>query len=320
MFCKVENEQMEKKKTKKTTNSKYPLQVEMTGFPTKKMLMSGTKTDLYFKKLESGQQEVEEEPVEEAPIPQQSGKRQPQPPPKIYPSHGYKIKTEAEYYADQPNEKRMPFKRYFYYHKLHEIISRYSWPKDITDCTDPEKKEKMILQERKRRLCFTDFLNGLLHTDPAGRWPADLASQHPFITDEELDGMGTFHVNVVEPELERRRLQKSIGESSSLPYATPEQGSLPIDMHRNGVPFINKQSSFPAAAPQSLGISPMPHSMFQTPLGTSFTSSHHQGTPTLNSIHSHMSSAKPIPIPMNSGRPTGDGSFQNMSSVCVLFI
>ena len=311
-------------------------QVEMIGFPPKNLLDEGTKTQDYFKRQVHGahgllQEDDDEEPSPPQPPPQ-AGKRVPPPPPKILPSHGYKLKSEAQYYRESTEEQK-PFKRYFYYHKLADIVSLYSWPKEIRQCEDPAEKERLQAEEKKRRLVFIDFLHGLLHTDPRERWTAEVALKHPFVTGEAYQSAGTFHTEVALPEIEAKRNASMKTRSQPIyPGTTPSNnslpvpnwGSMPIDMQRgmvspgytNGMGLSHTPASSFAQSPvpgmmfaggsgDSFHTSPLPTmmggmGMGQSSLGTSFPgaslgSSMQMGTPTQSM------GAAPIPIPHNSG-------------------
>eukprot|EP01087_Luapelamoeba_hula_P010710 TRINITY_DN2843_c0_g1_i1.p1 TRINITY_DN2843_c0_g1~~TRINITY_DN2843_c0_g1_i1.p1 ORF type:complete len:1205 (+),score=187.13 TRINITY_DN2843_c0_g1_i1:310-3924(+) len=91
----------------------------------------------------------------------------------------FRLKTEEQYAKEQEVEVK-PFKRYFPYTSLGDIISSYRYKKDLS----PEALEK----EKRVRIALTDFLGGLLRLDPADRWTAEQAFQHPFITGEPFTG------------------------------------------------------------------------------------------------------------------------------------
>ena len=253
-------------------------QIEMIGFPPKHLLQEGTRTHEYFKKLDRMNGDLvadqDEEEPEPAPMPSSTpGKRPRPPPPKILPSDGYKLKSEDEYY-EESGEERLPFKRYFTYHKLYDIIAKYSTPKEIREEKDEEKKAQLLVEQKLQRGVFTDFLHGLLHTDPHMRWPAAVALKHPFISGAAYNGDGAFHTDVAEPERLRRNRQRAqsifsqngassaAGGGGSLPPGTGAWGaSAPIDMRRGAMsPGCGLGTS--ATPSSSFAQSPMPPGMF----------------------------------------------------------
>ena len=75
-------------------------------------------------------------------------------------------------------------KRYFTHSRLEDIIMNYGVKRD-------ESKNIQDLMtsgvDRKMRMCFLDFIGGLLRVDPKERWTPYQASKHPFITQEPFE-------------------------------------------------------------------------------------------------------------------------------------
>lgn len=85
----------------------------------------------------------------------------------------YQLKSQKE--VNDTKE----WKRYFNYIYLDELIMNKSY-KNI-----PEKDKE---NEKQIRICFMDFIKGLLQYDPRKRWTAEETLLHPFITGEKYTG------------------------------------------------------------------------------------------------------------------------------------
>eukprot|EP01133_Synstelium_polycarpum_P004038 gene4038-4677_t len=91
----------------------------------------------------------------------------------------YVLKTEDEYSRDSKTTLQ-PYKKYFNYKTLPDIIQNYGFKKNMT----PQDIEK----EKQNRIVFTDFVSGLLNMDPEERWTPMQAKDHPFITGSPFTG------------------------------------------------------------------------------------------------------------------------------------
>ncbi|ELR13981.1 protein kinase domain containing protein [Acanthamoeba castellanii str. Neff] len=89
-----------------------------------------------------------------------------------------------EQWSEENNTKPRPTKRYFPADKrLGEIIQAYPCKKGITP--------QALDQEKRARVAFVDFIEGLLQIDPNERWTAEQAGQHPFVTGQPFTGPWT---------------------------------------------------------------------------------------------------------------------------------
>jgi dual specificity protein kinase YAK1 len=119
----------------------------------------------------------------------------------------YQMKSK-EQWSEENNTKPRPTKRYFPADKrLGEIIQAYPCKKGITpQALDlgtlapfaisqasrcPHYADHRLTTEKRARLAFVDFIEGLLKIDPTERWTADQASQHPFVTGQPYTGPWT---------------------------------------------------------------------------------------------------------------------------------
>ncbi|TPX76350.1 hypothetical protein CcCBS67573_g02373 [Chytriomyces confervae] len=93
---------------------------------------------------------------------------------------GWELKSMQAYMLDTGHTEQ-PSKQYFQGTTLHEIISSYPMPKRDMNPVEEAK-------ERNDRLCFIDFLGGLLKLNPLERWSPQQAKLHPFVTGEEYTG------------------------------------------------------------------------------------------------------------------------------------
>ena len=83
-----------------------------------------------------------------------------------------RLKTLEEFCRDQ-NKKFVESKTWIHISDLNGLATLF-----------PNKKgtPEEIKKQNQLRLCFVNFLKGLLKIDPIERWTAREASMHPFIT------------------------------------------------------------------------------------------------------------------------------------------
>uniref|UniRef100_K3WYY2 Protein kinase domain-containing protein n=1 Tax=Globisporangium ultimum (strain ATCC 200006 / CBS 805.95 / DAOM BR144) TaxID=431595 RepID=K3WYY2_GLOUD len=88
------------------------------------------------------------------------------------------VLKSPEQFAKETKSAVRVSKKYFKYSKLDSMISAYPF----RDALTPSE----LQHECERRHAFIHFLKGLLTVDPAARWTANDALQHPFITGERF--------------------------------------------------------------------------------------------------------------------------------------
>ncbi|KAF1316002.1 Cmgc/dyrk/dyrk2 protein kinase, partial [Globisporangium splendens] len=88
------------------------------------------------------------------------------------------VLKSPEQFAKETKSAVRVSKKYFKYSKLDDMISAYPFHDGLT----PSEFQC----ECERRHAFIHFLKGLLTVDPAARWTASDALQHPFITGERF--------------------------------------------------------------------------------------------------------------------------------------
>eukprot|EP00931_Biecheleriopsis_adriatica_P039175 TRINITY_DN22413_c0_g2_i1.p1 TRINITY_DN22413_c0_g2~~TRINITY_DN22413_c0_g2_i1.p1 ORF type:complete len:1219 (+),score=211.20 TRINITY_DN22413_c0_g2_i1:96-3659(+) len=95
----------------------------------------------------------------------------------------WKLKSKEEYERDDHKKEPMQ-KKYFNFRSLEQMIDLVPYR--------PNLSKRILKEEKERRICFLQFLGGLLQIDPRLRWTAKQASFHPFI-------MGSKHDPSFEP-------------------------------------------------------------------------------------------------------------------------
>ncbi|KAJ3227237.1 dual specificity protein kinase yak1 [Clydaea vesicula] len=94
----------------------------------------------------------------------------------------YKIKSLEQYQREQ-NTVEQPSKRYLQGTTLEEVIMKHEGSKKGIVLSTEE-----IEEDRKIRICFLDFLKGLLNLNPLERWSPQQAKLHPFVSGEPFTG------------------------------------------------------------------------------------------------------------------------------------
>jgi serine/threonine protein kinase len=93
----------------------------------------------------------------------------------------WRLKSDEEFAADTRATSIPPFKNYFKYKTLSEIVMNYPYQSSSVDSVG-------ITKERNQRAAFIHFLLGLLKIDPKERWTIAEATNHPFVTGEPFKG------------------------------------------------------------------------------------------------------------------------------------
>ena len=94
-------------------------------------------------------------------------------------------------YEERSGKRAAVGKRYFHQKKLADII--YGAPyKDLGSSPGSRERENAIVEQKKARGLFLDFLFGMLMLDPTERWTPKQALLHPYITGEEFDESTPF--------------------------------------------------------------------------------------------------------------------------------
>lgn len=88
------------------------------------------------------------------------------------------VLKSPEQFAKETSTEVRTAKKYFKYSKLDDLVYAYPFREHAT----PGEH----MHEVERRQAFLDFLSGLLVADPAARWTAREALEHPFITGERF--------------------------------------------------------------------------------------------------------------------------------------
>jgi len=90
----------------------------------------------------------------------------------------WRLKTLEEYENDE--QKKEPTRsKYFNFNSLEQMIELVPYKED--------QSRQAFKREQERRLCFLQFLSGLLQLNPDERWTAKQAAAHPFITQARYD-------------------------------------------------------------------------------------------------------------------------------------
>ena len=90
----------------------------------------------------------------------------------------YELKSENEFYFEN-NQKPKEWKRYFNFKSLNDLILNYN-------NSNSNSSNVIDGEEENRKLCFIDFLKGLLQFDPNKRWTPKEAMEHPFVKGEKF--------------------------------------------------------------------------------------------------------------------------------------
>jgi len=154
--------------------------VEMVGYPSQSTLHCGRDTHKFFKRV----------------VPEAA------PDPAFFmdefyvaPHEGFQLRSEAEY-CEVVVAEPMPFKRYFNYRYLGDLIFHYPMVPGIS--------EDEAQRERIDRLMFLDMLRGMLNPVVEERWRAPHVAGHPFLNETvQWSGEGQYHKMVVLPEVLR---------------------------------------------------------------------------------------------------------------------
>ncbi|KAI8371841.1 kinase-like domain-containing protein [Blakeslea trispora] len=146
--------------------------VEMLGIPSKDMLSKGRNTHLFFNKKMVNEHNFE-----------------------------YELKSR-EQYSQENNKNELQRKKYFPQTTLKDIVLMFNQGKPILSKEEERRRAALYADnqaygmkqesERKKeletRLCFLDFLYGVLELNPLKRWTPLQALQHPFITQKPFTG------------------------------------------------------------------------------------------------------------------------------------
>ena len=151
-----------------------------------------------------------------------------------------------EQYNAERNATEKPSKRYFAARSLPELILTYPSHKKWNTDADVER-------ERQHRLCFIDFLSGLLAVNPLERWSPNQAKMHPYITGERWTGPFT-------PPMEYRRVS-SRPTSASRPTFTPSSTptTAPLPSHSAKAPTTSSSMGDEPLTPASIQDPPIRH-------------------------------------------------------------
>lgn len=87
----------------------------------------------------------------------------------------WRLKTVEEYTSDE-HKKEPVKKKYFSFKSLEEMIQLVPYKGNLS--------KRALREEQERRVCFLQFLGGVLEPNPNRRWTPLQASSHPFITGE----------------------------------------------------------------------------------------------------------------------------------------
>lgn len=90
----------------------------------------------------------------------------------------WRLKTKEEYERDEHKKEPTP-KKYFNFSSLEQMVSMAPYRNNLS--------RRQLKEEKERRLCFLQFLSGLLQLNPDLRWTPKQASAHPFIIGKAFD-------------------------------------------------------------------------------------------------------------------------------------
>lgn len=85
----------------------------------------------------------------------------------------WRLKTREEYERDERKKEPTP-KKYFEFKSLEQMLELIPCKKD--------QSQRALKEEQERRLCFLQFLRGVLQLNPDERWTPKQAAHHTFIT------------------------------------------------------------------------------------------------------------------------------------------
>lgn len=90
----------------------------------------------------------------------------------------WRLKTKEEYERDEHKKEPVP-KKYFNFSSLEQMVTLAPYRSNLS--------RRQLKEEKERRLCFLQFLGGLLQLNPDLRWTPKQASAHPFIMGKAHD-------------------------------------------------------------------------------------------------------------------------------------
>lgn len=128
----------------------------------------------------------------------------------------YQLKTDAEFMKENSITQLPPYREYFKYEKMEDIIMYYEYKAGLT--------AEELEHERSQRRAFIHMLQQMLRWDPDQRWtPAQLLT-HPLITGQPFTGEYT------PPPISRQ--QRVIARTP----AQPQHPSVVVSSHNNAYP------------------------------------------------------------------------------------
>lgn len=90
----------------------------------------------------------------------------------------WRLKTREEFERDEHKKEPTP-KKYFNFKSLEQMIELVPYKNN--------QSQRSLKDEQEGRLCFLQFLWGVLQINPDERWTPKQAAQHPFITHSPYD-------------------------------------------------------------------------------------------------------------------------------------
>ena len=90
----------------------------------------------------------------------------------------WRLKTKEEYERDEHKKEPTP-KKYFNFSSMEQMVTMAPYRSNLS--------RRQLKEEKERRLCFLQFLSGLLRLNPDLRWTPKQASVHPFILGKAHD-------------------------------------------------------------------------------------------------------------------------------------
>eukprot|EP00760_Papus_ankaliazontas_P018869 PhM_4_TR17738/c0_g2_i1/m.58331/K18670/YAK1; dual specificity protein kinase YAK1 len=201
--------------------------VEMVGYPSTATLAAGRETLKYFRRI--APHEVPDTTGFDADF-------------YVGPHDGFQLKTETEF-CSQTGAQHTPFRRYFNYRYLGDLVFYYPMPPNLSD--------EEIQKERVDRLMFLDMLRGMLNPNVDERWRPHHIASHPFLCETTpWVCEGDYHRNVVLPQL----------RAAPIDVLSPD-GKIPQVMLRGGPSSSLQQQQQPQPHHQpssGVGVVPSP--------------------------------------------------------------